>query len=321
MKLLVTGANGFIGKALCAEAFSRGLKVRGVTRNASSGSTDVEGVTVGDINGNTDWQLALTGIDVVVHLAARVHVMRERAANPLTEFRSVNVDGTEHLARCAAASGVKRLIYVSSIKVNGEATPSRQAYSEKLLPAPQDPYGASKWEAEQALHQVAKETGLEVVIIRPPLVYGASVKGNFAALIKSILRCTPLPLASIKNQRDLIYVGNLVDALIACATHPAAAGQTYLVSDGESISTPDLIRKLALALGKPCFVFPFPISIMRFFAGMLGKSAAVDRLTQSLMIDSSKIRQELDWKPPCTLGQGLKATAEAYLHNPKSNHA
>lgn len=181
------------------------------------------------------------------------------------------------------------------------------------MPSPQDAYGISKWEAEQALHRIAKETGLEVSIVRPPLVYGAGVKGNFLQMMNVIARNLPLPLGSVKNQRDLIYVGNLVDALITCATHPAAAGQTYLVSDGDSVSTPDLIRNLAKALGRPCLAFPFPIFMMKFLATLVAKSSVVDRLTQSLQIDSSKIRNELGWKPPFTMQQGLQATADWYL--------
>ena len=312
-KILVTGANGFVGRALCVEAVVRGMQVRGGVRHQCDLPTGVERFIVGEINENTNWQGALNGCDVVVHLAARVHVMRESAKNPLEEFRRVNVQGTEHLARSAVASGVKRFVYVSSIKVNGEETLGGKSYAERDMPMPQDAYGISKWEAEQALHRVAEETGLEVVIVRPPLVYGAGVKGNFAQLLSVLARGIPLPLASIKNHRDLIYVGNLVDALVACATHSNAAGQTYLVSDGEGVSTPDLIRNLANALGKSNVVFPFPISVMRFCAGLFDKSSALDRLTQSLQVDSSKISKELGWQPPYTMQQGLRATADWYL--------
>ena len=315
MNLLVTGANGFVGRALCVEAVARGMQVHGSVRDNGDFPVGVECVVVGEIDDNTNWQCALNGCDVVVHLAARVHVMRESAKNPLEAFRRVNVTGTEHLARSAAASGVKRFVFVSSVKVNGEETLGSTSYAERDMPMPQDVYGISKWEAEQALHLVADETGLEVVIVRPPLVYGAGVKGNFAQLLSVFKRSIPLPLASIKNQRELIYVGNLVDALLACAMHPAAAGQTYLVSDGEGVSTPDLIRNLAKALGQRCFIFPFPIFMMQFLARLLGKSAAVDRLTQSLQIDGSKIRNELGWRPPFILQQGLQATADWYLQS------
>ena len=315
MRFLITGANGFVGRGLCAEAVARGIQVRGSIKHPSDLPAGVEGVVVGDVDDSTNWQGALNGCDVVVHLAARVHVMHESVKNPLEAFRRVNVTGTEHLARSAAASGVKRFVFVSSVKVNGEETLGSTSYAERDMPMPQDAYGISKWEAEQDLHLVADETGLEVVIVRPPLVYGAGVKGNFAQLLSVLKRGIPLPLASIKNQRDLICVGNLVDALLACAMHPAAAGQTYLVSDGEGVSTSDLIRNLAKALGKRCIVFPFPIFIMKLLAKPLGKSAAVDRLTQSLQIDGSKIRNELGWKPPYNLQQGLQATADWYLQS------
>ena len=316
----MTGANGFVGHALCAGAAARGMQVRGSIRHQCDLPAGVERVVVGEIDEKTNWWGALNGCDIVMHLAARAHVMHESAKNPLEEFRRVNVQGTEHLARNAVASGVKRFVYVSSIKVNGEETLGGKSYAERDMPMPQDAYGVSKWEAEQVLHRVAEETGLEVVIVRPPLVYGAGVKGNFAQLLSVLMRGIPLPLASIRNQRDLIYVGNLVDALIACATHPAAVGQTYLVSDGEGVSTPDLIRNLAQALGKFNLVFPFPIYVMRFCAGLFGKSAAVDRLTQSLQIDSSKIRKELCWKPPCRMQQGLQATADWYLQSIKKGN-
>ena len=307
---LVTGANGFIGSNLCKVLKSKKINVISVIRNTDLYIKRADCVLVDDINSSTDWSSALINIDVVFHTAARVHVMHDTASDPLLEFRCVNTAGTEHLARSAAANGVKRLVYVSSIKVNGEETFCGRSYSEQDIPAPLDPYGVSKWEAEQALHRVAKETGLEVVIVRPPLVYGAGVKGNFLRMIRVIERGIPLPFDSVHNQRDLVYLGNLVDALITCATHPAAAGQTYLVCDGESVSTPELIRNIAQALGKRIFLLPFPIFMMKFLARIVGKTAAVDRLTQSLVIDSSKIRQELDWTPPFTMTQGLKTTAE-----------
>jgi nucleoside-diphosphate-sugar epimerase len=259
---------------------------------------------IGAINEQTVWTAALQDVDVVIHLAARVHVMRDDAVDPLTEFRCVNTAGTEHLARSAAASGVKRLVYVSSIKVNGEETSYGRIYSEQDAPAPQDPYAISKWEAEQALQRVARKTGLQTVIVRPPLVYGTGVKENCAQMMRMISRGIPLPLASVSNQRDLLYVGNLVDALIVCAAHPAAAGQTYVLSDGESISTPELLRQLAYAMGAPARVFSFPPSLLKVAGRMIGKSAQIERLLGSLQIDSSKIRRELNWQPRYTLEQG-----------------
>ncbi|MDX8379204.1 MAG: NAD-dependent epimerase/dehydratase family protein, partial [Gallionella sp.] len=225
------------------------------------------------------------------------------------EFRAVNVAGTACLAHAAAAAGVKRLVYVSSIKVNGEATCGDVKFTETDESSQQDPYGISKWEAEQVLHRVAAETGLEVVIVRPPLVYGAGVKGNFAQMLKVLSQGIPLPLASIDNQRSLIYVENLVDALILCGTHPDAAGQTYLVSDGEAISTPDLLRQLGAAMGHPARLLPCPQVLLRLAGRLIGKSDQIERLLGSLQVDSGKIRRELGWTPPFTMEQGLYAAA------------
>jgi nucleoside-diphosphate-sugar epimerase len=296
---------------------------------------DCELVKISSIGSDTDWTNTLHGVTCVIHLAARVHVMRENAQNPLEEFRKVNVAGTEHLARSAAASGVKRLVYVSSIKVNGEYTSLIDAsvlphsvssdfskagaissvFTENDDPKPQDAYGISKCEAEQVLHRVAVETGLEVVIVRPPLVYGAGVKGNFVQMLNVLFRNIPLPFASVRNLRSLVYVENLVDALIVCVIHPAASGQTYLISDGEDISTPDLLRQLGAAMGHPARFLPCPSALLKLAGRLVGKSAQVDRLLGSLQIDSSKIRRELGWRPPYTLQQGLQATAEWYRNH------
>jgi len=309
-KLLVTGANGFVGQAFCVEAMARGIDVCGVARSTDGSLPNTQHIVVSDISGTTDWALVLQGCEVVVHLAARVHMMRETSDDPLAEFRQVNVAGTEHLARSAVAAGVKRFVYVSSIKVNGEETHSWQAYSEQSNPAPQDPYGVSKWEAEQVLHQVAKETGLEVVIVRPPLVYGPDVKGNFAQMISVVARGVPLPLASVNNKRSLIYVKNLVNALILCATHPAAPGNTYLLSDGEDVSTSDLLRKLAFAMDKKSRLFSCPVVLLKLAAKVFRKSDQVERLLGSLQVDGSKIRRELGWMPPFSMDDGLKATVK-----------
>jgi len=310
--ILVTGGNGFVGGALCAEALQRGIQINGAVRNAVELPAGVCRFEIASVDGETDWTLALRNVDVVIHLAARVHVMSDVSADPLAEFRKVNVLGTENLARQAAKAGVKRFVFVSSIKVNGEQTLSGQKFSEDDVPAPLDAYGISKWEAEQVLSQISGETGLEVVILRLPLVYGLGVKGNFIQMMKAISAGIPLPLASVRNSRSLVYLGNLVDALIACATHPAAAGQTYLISDGEDVSTPVLLRQLAWALGVPARLFSLPLGLLRFAGMLTGKSAQVERLLGSLEIDSSKIRQELGWQPPFSMAQGLKATAEWY---------
>lgn len=311
-RLLVTGATGFVGQPLCAEATRRGLQVFGAVRSACELPAGVEPLIIGAVDGETDWAAALRGVDAVIHLAARVHVMKEAAAEPLAEFLKANLHGTANLAMQAAHAGVKRFVYVSSIKVNGEATRSGCKITEDDAPAPQEPYGISKWQAEQALHRIAGETGLEIVIVRPPLAYGANVKGNFAQMLKMLAKRLPLPLASAHNQRSLVYVENLVDGLIACATLPAAAGKTYLISDGEDISTPDLLQRLGAAMGCPAKLFPCPHALLKLAGRLTGKSAAIERLLGSLQIDSGKIRRELGWKPPHTLQQGLQATAEWY---------
>lgn len=311
MRLLITGASGFVGRSLCVEAIRRGLCVRGAVRSRHQLPAGVAPAIVGPIDGKTDWTDALKDVDVVIHLAARVHVMRETAGDPLAEFLEVNLYGTENLARQAVRAGVKRFIYISSIKVNGESTEAHP-FSETDNPNPQDPYAISKWQAEQALQRIAQETGLEVVIVRPPLVYGPEVKGNFARMLKVLAKGIPLPLASVRNLRSLIYVENLVDALITCATHPAAAGQTYLVSDGEDISTPDLLRQLGVAMGHPVRLFPCPPALLKLAGRWTGKGEQVERLLDSLRVDSSKIRRELNWTPPYTLEQGLRATAAWY---------
>ncbi len=314
--VLVTGANGFVGRALCAELLKRKYSVRSVVRASSSWNGDAcEIVRVSGIDRATEWADAMKGIETVIHLAARMHVMSDTAADPLAEFRHVNTAGTKHLARCAAANGVRRMVYVSSIKVNGKATHGDRKYTETDAPAPQDSYGASKLEAEQALLRVAGETGLEVVIVRPPLIYGPGVKGNFAQMLGAVAKGAPLPFASAHNRRSLIYVGNLVDALIACATHPAAAGQTYLVCDGEDISTPDLLRRLAAAMNVPARLFRCPPALLQLAGKLAGKSQKLERLLGSLQVDGGKIRRDLNWTPPCSLQQGLQATAEWYLAN------
>jgi UDP-glucose 4-epimerase len=255
----------------------------------------VENFAVGGIDGNTDWQDVLTGCEVVVHLAARVHVMQEATANPLEEFRRVNVQGTLNLARQAAAAGVRRFVFVSSIKV----------------------YGVSKMEAEQGLREIARQTGMEVVIIRPPLVYGPGVKANFAAMMRWLRRGVPLPLGAIHNQRSLVALDNLVDLLVTCLTHPAAANQTFLVSDGEDVSTTELLRRMGQALGRPARLLPVPTSWLKLAAAMVGKVQGarfmpdvVQRLCGSLQVDIEKTRRLLGWTPPVSLDEGLKKAAE-----------
>jgi len=312
-KVIITGAGGFIGRALCAKILAEGRQVRGTFRSESDVNRlpdGVEAFSIGSIDSDTNWDDAVEGIDTVVHLAARVHVMDDASSEPLAEYRKVNVEGTKFLAVAAANAGVKRFIFISSIKVNGEGRAS--AYTEVDKEAPVDPYGVSKWEAEQELRKIADKTGIEVVILRPPLVYGPGVKANFLRLFKIVERGIPLPLSSIKNQRSFIYLDNLIDAIITCINHPEAAGHTFLVGDKESISTPGLIRQIALALEKPALLFPISPFLMRLAGKLLGKSAAIDRLFGSLTIDSTRIREELEWKPPYTMEQGIKETAVWY---------
>ena len=312
MKFMISGAGGFVGKALCAELLQRGQSVSAAVRSGNSLIENTEVIVVGAIDSETNWTDALRDVDVVIHLAARVHVMRESATDPLAEFLKVNLHGTSNLARQAACSGAKRLVYVSSIKVNGEQTSATQSFTELDEPSPQDFYSISKWQAEQALWRIAQETGLEIVVVRPPLVYGPGVKGNFAQMLAVIAKRIPLPLASVDNRRSLIYVENLVDALIVCATHPAAAGQTYLVCDGEDISTPDLLRQLGDAMGCPAHILPFPPSWLRRMGKLSGKYDQVERLLGSLQVDGGKICRDLNWVPPYTFQQGLEAAAESH---------
>ncbi len=291
--LLVTGANGFVGQALCKLAQARGADLHTATRTPHA-ELPGRNFTTGDMSSSTNWQAALASRKVVVHLAARVHVMQEQAVNPLAEFRNANVATTLHLARAAASAGVSRFIYLSSIKVNGEATLPGHPFRESDTPAPQDAYAVSKWEAEQGLTAIARETGMEVVILRPPLMYGPGVKGNFERLAR--IASLPLPLASINNRRDLLHVDNMADAILLCARHPAAANQTFLVCDGKAVSTPELIRHLAEQNGQHSRLWPFPPMLLQLAARLIGKQAVMDRLAGSLELDCSKIRQMLGWQ-------------------------
>lgn len=309
--VLITGATGFVGRSLCENLLMRRMRVRGTVRIVEPLAplpTGVEVVPMDSIGPETDWAEALTGVDTVVYLAARVHVMDETARDALALYRQVNVAGTERLAEMAAAAGARRFVFLSSVKVHGEE--SAEPYSEESIPAPLDPYGLSKWEAEQALGRIAQKTGLEMVILRPPLVYGPGVKANFLNLMKIVARGIPLPLASIDNRRSLIYLGNLVDAIFTAVTHPRAAGRTYLVSDGEDVSTPELVRRIATALCRSSQLMPVSPALMRLAGRLTGKTAVVDRLLGSLVVDSGKIRQELGWRPPFSMAEGLRTTVQ-----------
>lgn len=305
-RVLITGASGFVGRALCAEAVLHGMSVRGVTRSPCGFPIGIENIAVGSIDGNTGWRAALTGYEVVAHLAARVHIMNDAAADPLAAFRAVNVAGTLNLARQAAAAGVKRFVFVSSVKVNGEVTQEGHAFTEADAPDPQDAYGQSKHEAELGLRQLAAETGMEVVIIRPPLVYGPGVKANFAALMRVVQRGWPLPLGVVHNRRSLVALDNLVDFIVTCVSHPQAANQTFLISDGEDISTPDLIRGIARVAGCPARLLPVPVWGLQAGATLLGRGDAMQRLCGNLQVDISKVRKLLGWTPPISVEEGLR---------------
>ena len=363
MKVLITGASGFIGRNLCAFLNGKGYFVRGTAR---SNVRDVSGVSevvqIDGIDGDTDWRGALVGVDTVVHLAGRVHVMHERANDSLEEFRRVNVLGTERLARMAVKVGVRRFVFASSVKVNGEGfrsavdrgfgLPRRtfgaprndsrdrndKAYTEDDEPRPEDAYGISKMEAEQVLKRIADETGLEVVILRLPVVYGLGVKANFRSLIKLAVCGLPLPFKSINNKRSFLYVGNLTDAIIACIENPKAAGETFLVSDGQDVSTPELMRMIGRAMGEgedldsspfaslgtqndrggmlpqndrgDIRLFYVPLGVLRVLCRVMGKGEELEKLTRSLVVDSSKIRNMLGWKAPFTMEEGIRETVE-----------
>jgi len=325
-RVLVTGADGFVGRALNRRLCAAAHTVRAATWEPAdftscfdcppaSAPGGWENVVTGDIGPDTDWSAALDGVDAVVHLAARVHIMRDDSPDPLSEYRRVNTHATEGLARAAAMAGVKRIVYVSTIKVNGETTQGRGPFTPNDPPAPADPYGISKWQAEQALARIAAETGLEVVVVRPALVYGPGVRGNLEALLKLAAGGLPLPLGGITNARSLIGLDNLCDLLIRCVEHPAAAGRTFLVSDGEDLSTTELVRRLARHMGRRQILLSVPEGLVRAFAGLVKKRDVASRLFDSLIVDSSEVRRALDWSPPVTVDNGLARTCQWFLRS------
>ncbi len=316
MRVLVTGASGFVGRALCPALRDAGHRVIAAVRNASGVPEGCEVRLVDDIGPDTDWTEALQDVEAVVHLAARVHVMRKSAADPSTAFRRTNTEGTLCLARAGAKAGVRRFVFLSSIKVLGEAS-SHGPLTGASPPNPQDPYAVSKREAETGLSDLAREFGMEVVILRPPLVYGPGVRGNFLSLLRLIDRGFPLPLGAVRNHRSLLGLGNLADAIGLCLTHPAAPGGTFLLRDGEDLSTPELVRRLARALERQPRLWPLPEPVLTLTAGALGKSAEARRLLGSLTVDDRLIRQELAWNPPFTVDEGLAETA-AWFHAARS---
>jgi len=308
--VFVTGATGFIGRALCRRLIDGGRCIRVAVRAPSEARAlreiheGVQEVVIDDLTAHIDWASTLRGVDTVVHLAARAHAKRT-AAGEMELFRAINVVATAQVAQGAAAAGVSTMVYMSSVKVNGESS-GANPFRETDPPAPEDPYGQSKREAEELLGQISDATGLGVVVLRPPLVYGCGVKANFLSLLDAVARGYPLPFAAITNSRSLVYVENLVDAIVRCIDASAAVGKTYFVADGPPVSTPDLCRALGVALGRQARLFPFPPTLLEL-------APSLRKLTRSLAVDDSAIRRELDWSPPFSFEEGIQATAKWYL--------
>jgi UDP-glucose 4-epimerase len=308
--ILVTGAGGFVGTAVVSELARRGISYRAATRARREGY-----FAIGNIGPQTDWTAALDGVDAIIHLASRAHVTNEKVADPTVRFRTANLDSTLNLARQAIKAGVKRFVFISSIKVNGEATQPGRPFTAEDTPNPQNPYAQSKLDAEQGLFALSRESSLEVTVIRPPLVYGPGVKANFATMMDWVNRGIPLPLGSVNNRRSFVYVGNLADLIVLAASHPNAAGQVFLVSDGEDISTTELFKKMAQALGRPSLIMPLPGPLVTLAAAAIGQRAVVSRLTDSLQVDVAKTRALLGWEPRKSVNEGLRQTAR-YFRSP-----
>ncbi|KKO46979.1 UDP-glucose 4-epimerase [Arsukibacterium ikkense] len=305
VSLLISGASGFVGKQLLNqltkfEAYTFNCAVRAENSNVPFP------VVIRSIDTNTNWSSALEGKQVVLHMAGRAHIMRDDSTDPLTEYRKVNVAGTLNLARQAAASGVKRFIFISSVKVNGEATAPATLFKHDDEPQPQDFYGVSKAEAEAGLKQLAAETGMEIVIIRPPLVYGPGVKANFATMLKWAQKNLPLPFGAIHNRRSMVALDNLVDLIITCISHPNAANQTFLVSDDQDISTTELLQMMTRAAGKKPRLLPVPVSWLKLAGKLTGKQAVIDRLSGNLQVDIEHTKNTLSWSPPVSVEEGIK---------------
>lgn len=303
--ILLTGANGFVGQALARTLQQQAVRLSKVGRAKASLASEMQHQLT-SIDGDTDWSAILTDVDVVIHLAARVHVMHDKLADPLVGYRQINVDGTLNLARQAVRAKVRRFVFISSIKVNGERTLPGHPFNAEDIPAPEDPYGISKWEAEKGLLALAKDSGMEVVIIRPPLVYGAGVKGNFATMIKLVKSRLPLPFGAIDNRRSLVAIDNLISIIMVCVDHPAASNQVFLVSDGDDLSTTFLLLRLAQAGGLPSRLIPVPEAWLEKALSLLGRRKLAQRVLGSLQVDISKARALLGWSPPLTVDQGLQ---------------
>jgi len=314
-KVLITGGTGFVGSQLVRtlsheNEFLPIVGVRKIDKSLPSTETILE---IGDISADTALEGKLSDIDTIIHLAARVHVMQDQSNDPLHEFRKVNTEGTLRLARHAATEGVKRFVFLSSIKVNGEMSSLNKPFTPEDKFIPVDPYGLSKYEAEKGLREIADSTGLEVVIIRPPLVYGPGVKANFLNMIKLLSKGIPLPLGAIKNCRSLVSIHNLVDLIIVCMEHPLAVNQTFLVSDDEDLSTTSLLQRLGSSLGKPARLLPVPQKLFVIALGFIGKSNVAQRLCGSLQVDISKTKNVLGWAPPVSVDQAFDLTAQHFL--------
>lgn len=316
MRILVTGVSGFIGRHLVRRLLMDGHDTIGVIRERTqpvdSGLEGVSLFTVDDISKERDWSSKLDNTDAVVHLAARVHVMREAATDPLQAFRNVNSLGTRLLAEAVVAAGVSRFVYLSTIKVNGERTLD-SPFTADDVPAPKDPYAISKLEAEQVLKELSSKSLTEFVTIRPPLVYGPHVRGNLERLMKLVQVGLPLPLAGISNRRSMVSIDNLVDFISSCLTHPRAANQTFLVSDGCDWSTPELVAEIAASMGKRSVLFPLPIDLVKRAAGIFGARPMVNRLCDSLQISIAKNHELLQWAPVQSKEEALQVTVSAYL--------
>ncbi len=314
---LVTGANGFVGSVLIQELSRRGYDVRQLVRNKSPlKHPNEKKFWIDGLDNLGDLSKPLKDVEVVIHIAARVHVMNEKGKDPLSEYRRINVESTLNLARQAATSGVKRFVFLSSIKVNGEVTEKNKPFRADDIPNPKDPYAISKSEAEAGLMRLAKETGMEVVIIRPPLVYGPGVKANFLNMIKMLHAGIPLPFGAINNKRSFVFIDNLVDLIIKVIDHPSASGEIFLVSDGHDVSTSSLLNLLSLALvGRKARLIALPQSLLRFIFKVLGKSALSDRLLGSLQLDIEKTKHKLDWMPPVSFNRAIKITAKTYMNS------
>ncbi|MGF1689535.1 SDR family oxidoreductase [Photobacterium japonica] len=312
-KILITGATGFIGHHAVIACQQAGLSVLPLARDKAN----PYGYQAAEITPQTDWSAHLQQVDVIVHCAARVHVMNDKDNDPLTAYRDVNTDGTLHFARQAAAAGVKRFIFLSSIKVNGEATTPDTPFTARVEQAPTDPYGLSKYEAEKGLLALAQETGMDVVIIRPPLVYGPGVKANFASLLHCVRKGLPLPLGAINNKRSFVYIDNLVDLILTCVSHPNAANQTFLVSDDDDVSTSELLRQMAYAMGKTPRLLPIPQIWLMALTRWLGKPGIGERLCGDLQLDIDATKTCLDWHPPYNLADALQRMINQSHHTSK----